>query len=947
MKQKLLFSFLLLTFFFPSLLSAQCFPAWGSYMPITIANPNASTLTDFQVKLTVNTAALIGAGQMLANGDDIRFSDGLCNNIDYWIESGINTAATSIWVKVPSLTASGNTTIYMYYNNPSATAAENGDNVFLFFDDFNGASLNLSKWTVHGTPSTLSQSGGALTIVGNFNWEYISSNTTWSGPVVIESRESTAGPSAAMVLGYTGSDNRYTFRENSVTKGTTYDNDVSGGNAWFDMAYPNVEQPNSGFNNYEIKTDLVGNVITISSYCDKTTSNCNTNTTSLNQFTGSSYYVGYSTYGVGYTLNSDWIFVHSFAAQDLVPTNGPSQQNIAISCSVGQLDYCPGSFLGATFTPSTTFNPGNTYTLQLSDNSGSFNSPYTIVTITSSSAGLQAIGGLVPYVTPGNLYRVRIVASSPAFTGSDNGIDLTIYPPPIITATSNPQTICSGSSSTLTATGAVNYSWSSGGNAATEIVSPTSASSYTVTGIDMNGCVGTAITTVSVNPLPNVTANPASATICAGTNETMTASGATSYSWSSGGNTATEIVTPATSTNYTVTGTDGNGCTNTAIVALTVNPLPVVTASAASGTICDGSSETLTASGATTYSWSSGGSAATEIVTPTTTSNYTVTGTDGNGCVNTATVSVTVNPLPAVGASAASGTICNGASETLTASGATTYSWSSGGNTSTEIVSPTSTSNYTVTGTDGNGCVNTATVLVTVNPLPVVNLGQDIIQCGGSVVLDAQNAGSTYVWNDNSTAQTLTASASGNYFVTVTSANGCIGGDTVAVTINVLPTVTGTPTQTSVCLSDGSVTLNGTPAGGTWSGPGVNASSFLPATAGVGAQTVTYTFTDANGCTGSASAVITVNGCAGITEQTNANVVTVYPNPSNGEFTLNLSGNETADVIVYDAIGQRVQDFKVTPGVSANVKIDVAGVYFLDVTTASGKRETLKVVVNK
>jgi hypothetical protein len=875
MKQKLLFSFLLLTFFFPSLLSAQCFPAWGSYMPITIANPNASTLTDFQVKLTVNTAALIGAGQMLANGDDIRFSDGLCNNIDYWIESGINTAATSIWVKVPSLTASGNTTIYMYYNNPSATAAENGDNVFLFFDDFNGASLNLSKWTVHGTPSTLSQSGGALTIVGNFNWEYISSNTTWSGPVVIESRESTAGPSAAMVLGYTGSDNRYTFRENSVTKGTTYDNDVSGGNAWFDMAYPNVEQPNSGFNNYEIKTDLVGNVITISSYCDKTTSNCNTNTTSLNQFTGSSYYVGYSTYGVGYTLNSDWIFVHSFAAQDLVPTNGPSQQNIAISCSVGQLDYCPGSFLGATFTPSTTFNPGNTYTLQLSDNSGSFNSPYTIVTITSSSAGLQAIGGLVPYVTPGNLYRVRIVASSPAFTGSDNGIDLTIYPPPIITATSNPQTICSGSSSTLTATGAVNYSWSSGGNAATEIVSPTSASSYTVTGIDMNGCVGTAITTVSVNPLPNVTANPASATICAGTNETMTASGATSYSWSSGGNTATEIVTPATSTNYTVTGTDGNGCTNTAIVALTVNPLPVVTASAASGTICDGSSETLTASGATTYSWSSGGSAATEIVTPTTTSNYTVTGTDGNGCVNT------------------------------------------------------------------------ATVLVTVNPLPVVNLGQDIIQCGGSVVLDAQNAGSTYVWNDNSTAQTLTASASGNYFVTVTSANGCIGGDTVAVTINVLPTVTGTPTQTSVCLSDGSVTLNGTPAGGTWSGPGVNASSFLPATAGVGAQTVTYTFTDANGCTGSASAVITVNGCAGITEQTNANVVTVYPNPSNGEFTLNLSGNETADVIVYDAIGQRVQDFKVTPGVSANVKIDVAGVYFLDVTTASGKRETLKVVVNK
>jgi hypothetical protein len=107
---------------------------------------NSSALTDYQVLVTVNTKELIDAGRMQSNGNDIRFtdSDG-STNLYYWIESGINTVSTRIWVKVPSIPASSTKTIYMYYGNPSASSASSGDNVFLFFDDF--SSGNLNKWT--------------------------------------------------------------------------------------------------------------------------------------------------------------------------------------------------------------------------------------------------------------------------------------------------------------------------------------------------------------------------------------------------------------------------------------------------------------------------------------------------------------------------------------------------------------------------------------------------------------------------------------------------------------------------------------------------------------------------------------------------------------------------------------------------------------------------------
>jgi len=165
-----------------------------------------------------------------------------------------------------------------------------------------------------------------------------------------------------------------------------------------------------------------------------------------------------------------------------------------------------------------------------------------------------------------------------------------------------------------------------------------------------------------------------------------------------------------------VTGTSTAGCSGTATVSVTVNPLPSVTASASPATICSGQSTTLTASGASTYTWSTGANTSSTTVSPASTTTYTVTGTSAVGCYNTATVSVAANPTPTVTASANPSTINSGQSSVLSASGASTYSWShSLGSGSSKTVTPSSTTTYSVTGTSTANCTNTATVTVTVN----------------------------------------------------------------------------------------------------------------------------------------------------------------------------------------------------------------------------------------
>ena len=532
--------------------------------------------------------------------------------------------------------------------------------------------------------------------------------------------------------------------------------------------------------------------------------------------------------------------------------------------------------------------------------------------------------------------------------------------PGVITGSSSVCANGTGNYSIVLVPNATTYTWTvpvgsviNSGQGTNTINATFGSSSGNITVTAGNTCgtsaASTFVLTISPSPPIVVSSNPAS--FCSVGTSTLTASGSTNYVWMPGNLTgATVVVSPTTTTTYTVTGTNSQGCISTATTTVTVNPLPVVTATSSAASVCVGGSVTLTGGGASSYTWNNNVMNAISFV-PTATTTYMVTGTDANGCSNTATLTVTVNPLPTVTANSSAASVCAGGSVTLSGGGASTYTWNNNVMNAFPFI-PTATNTYMVTGTDVNGCVNTALVTVSVNPLPIVSLGPNIIQCGGTAMLNAGNMGSTYMWSNASTTQTITVSASGTYIVFVTDVNGCIGTNSVVVTINSIPSVTASASSVVVCVADAIVTLTGTPTGGVWSGPGVSGSTFSPTSAGVGLHTAIYSYTDANGCEGITSVNVQVNACVGLAENILANGVSVYPNPNNGTFIVSANVNvdeltlEMLDLqgrVVFSSIENNIQS-----GFTKQINMEnvANGVYMLRITT-NKEQVSLKVAVQK
>ncbi|MGQ0829214.1 MAG: hypothetical protein ACT4ON_12570 [Bacteroidota bacterium] len=382
--------------------------------------------------------------------------------------------------------------------------------------------------------------------------------------------------------------------------------------------------------------------------------------------------------------------------------------------------WTPTNGLGSTNTnanPTASPNNTKTYTVTVTDNVGATATDVMVVTVND-----------LPVANAGG-NKDLCTGSSVAIGGSPTG-----------SGGSSPYTYVWSPSTALSSTTVANPN-----------ANPTSNITYTVVVTDNNGCSAASTAAITIYSLPTASAG-SNKTTCSGSPVSIggspTASGGTSpytYSWSpttalSSSTAANPNASPTATTNYTVTVTDNKGCSKAASMSVTVNPLPTASAGP-DKTICTGSSTSIggspTASGGDspyTYSWSpttglSSSTNANPTANPSTTTSYTVTITDFKGCTHTDVVIVNVNPLPTADAGTDI-TIYEEETTTIggspTASGGSspyTYVWAPSSTLSSSTVSnpdatPTSTTNYTVTVTDNNGCTKKDVISVTVNPAP-------------------------------------------------------------------------------------------------------------------------------------------------------------------------------------------------------------------------------------
>lgn len=499
------------------------------------------------------------------------------------------------------------------------------------------------------------------------------------------------------------------------------------------------------------------------------------------------------------------------------------------------------------------------------------------------------------------------------------------------------------------------YSWTSGGTTATE--SGLAAGTYTCTIADNNGCITTESFTIT-DPAALAAATSQTDVSCNGGangNASVIASGGTgayTYLWSTGGTAATESGLAAST--YSCTITDANGCTITETVSITEPTALAVTASQTNVSCNGGTNGDATAmvSGGTspyTYAWSSGGTAATE--TGLAAGTYGCTITDNNGCTTTSSVTIT-EPVALTVSASSTAILCNGGTAVVTVTGTGGTSPYNGDGTFTVNAG---TYNYLVT--DNNGCIDSTSITVNEPTALVATVASfsNPTTCGGSdgmidISVSGATPGYSYSWSNGATTQDISGIAAGAYNCVVTDTNGCMMTVTATLANPAPPTVALTLGVTTICADDASITLTGgSPAGGVYSGTAVTAGVFDPSNNVLGANTITYTYTDSiTGCSATATGTITVNACTGIAAyNANESSFVVVPNPNNGTFTLQINSAKEADAMIYDLLGQLMSAQKIQPGVQQELHLSTPGIYLVTVVTAEGMRSTQRVVVNK
>ncbi len=484
--------------------------------------------------------------------------------------------------------------------------------------------------------------------------------------------------------------------------------------------------------------------------------------------------------------------------------------------------------------------------------------------------------GNVLFNTAGTFAINLSVTNSCGVANTTQNILVNPLPPNLNPTVTN--NLCVGQTANFSANAlaGVSYTWrdpsnvvvSNNQNFSITNVTLANAGTYTLTG-SFGTCVGVAATvTLVITPLPIITVT-ASSTICAGTNITLTANGASTYTWTPITNLnvtvgAVVIANPTTTTTYTVVGNNGT-CSGNAQTTVTIIPIPIVNAGIDT-TVCNQAIPFNLSATPIGGTWTGSNVTPTGQFTPSGSGTFTLTYTyiNINGCTNTDTRDVTViNPTPAnAGVDAV---LClDAANLTLTGSpiGGT---WTGSGVTVAGIFDPTIVGLFDLVYTLGAGaCLTTDTVKITVNPLPIVNAGIDFTQCISDApsFLIGNPLGGT--WSGIGITNPL-----GNFSPAIAGvglpiltysyldlASGCANTDQLTATIIALPIVNA-GNDTTVCNQPIPFNLIATPSGGTWSGSNVSVTGqFTPS--GTGTFALTYTFTTVNGCTNSDVRNVTV-----------------------------------------------------------------------------------------
>ena len=523
------------------------------------------------------------------------------------------------------------------------------------------------------------------------------------------------------------------------------------------------------------------------------------------------------------------------------------------------------------------------------------------------------ISGL-PAPTSGRIaFRYFVTGAGLSGTNSDYiGIDQVDYTPYVCLAmTVSPSTLPGGTagsaySQSLGQTGALgapSYAITAGalppgitlsaGGTISGTPTATGTFNFTVTVSDASGCTGSqaySITTTcpingaSLSSFPALCSNGTPYTLVEGS----PAGGTYSGSGVSGGQ-----FDPASGTQtITYTLIDPYGCTQTTNNTFTVNTAPTVTLSTFSAACSNAGAVTLSGGSPAGGTYSGTGVSGSQFDPSGGTQNITYTYTDANGCSNSDMQSFPVNTAPTVTLSTFSAVCDNGGTVNLSGGSPAGGVYSGTGVSGSQFDPSSGSQTITYTYTDANGCTNSDAQTQTVNTAPTVSLSSFSPACSydGTVTLSGGSpAGGTYAGTGVSGGMFDPSAGTQTITYTYTDANGCTNDDAQTLTVNVQPTVGLSAGSNTVCLTGGTVLLNGSPSGGTYFGSAVSGNTFSPSTAGVGAHVVSYTYTDVTtGCADTATTSITVNACAGIENNDLNNMVQLFPNPADEVVSLNI-----------------------------------------------------------